>query len=87
MISWNGNFPAVCLLAGSLLAILAQVSFAQESREPNIVPAGEAKTPKTKMLELGAKLLQGNVPLKRLTSMTFPPDEGFAGRPDGGYHY
>jgi hypothetical protein len=62
----NGNFPAVyVLLTGSLLAILAQASFAQESREPNIVPAGEAKTPKTKMLELGAKLLQGNAPLKR----------------------
>jgi hypothetical protein len=65
----KGNFlPAHALLAslaGVILLALAQVSLAQESKEPDIVPAGETKSPKTRILELGAKLLQSNSPLKR----------------------
>lgn len=38
--------------------------FAQEGMQPSTVPAGDAKTPKTKMLEAGAKLLQSSSPLK-----------------------
>ncbi|SFN72885.1 OBAP family protein [Nitrosospira briensis] len=37
---------------------------AQEGMQPATVPAGDAKTPKTKMLEAGAKLLQSSSPLK-----------------------
>jgi hypothetical protein len=55
----------LALMAGLLLLALAQASFGQESKEPDIVPAGETKSPKTRILELGAKLLQSNAPLKR----------------------
>jgi hypothetical protein len=54
-----------------LLALVgAQVSsaFAQEPQvdtEARTLPAGEAKTPQTRILEAGAKLLQSRSPLKR----------------------
>ena len=39
-------------------------SVAQQVVERSIIPEGEAKTPKMKILEAGAKLLQSNSPLK-----------------------
>ena len=63
----NGNVPPAyaALLSCVMLFALMQVAFAQESKEPDVVPAGETKSPKTRILELGAKLLQSNAPLKR----------------------
>ncbi|MBA4141810.1 MAG: OBAP family protein [Nitrosospira sp.] len=43
---------------------MAPEATAQQPGEQGVSPAGEAKTPKTKMLELGAKLLQSDSPLK-----------------------
>lgn len=65
----NGSFSMgraiLALLPGLMLIALSPAGFAQESKEPDIVPAGETKSPKTRVLELGAKLLQSNSPLKR----------------------
>jgi len=68
----NGNVPPAyaallsCVMLFALMQVaFAQVAFAQESKEPDVVPAGETKSPKTRILELGAKLLQSNAPLKR----------------------
>ena len=65
----TGNFStenALPALLGALIFLaFAQTSFAQESKEPDIVPSGETKSTKTRLLELGAKLLQSNAPLKR----------------------
>src|SRR5690242_9910874 len=47
---------------------LVSPAFAQESEldtETGTLPAGEAKTPQTRILEAGAKLLQSKSPLKR----------------------
>lgn len=52
---------ALCLASGVGLAPPAQ---AQEAAQPKASPAGEAKTPKTKALEAGAKALQKNAPLQ-----------------------
>src|SRR5690349_22965834 len=47
---------------------LVSPAFAQESElntETRTLPAGEGKTPQTRVLEAGAKLLQSKAPLKR----------------------
>src|SRR6187551_2252383 len=63
----NENFPPVhaASLSCAMLLAFMQGAFAQESKEPDVVPAGKAKSPETRILELGAKLLQSNAPLKR----------------------
>jgi hypothetical protein len=52
------------LLTSTELLNPVQGVFAQESSGPHASPEGEAKTPKTKILEAGAKLLQSGSPLK-----------------------
>ncbi|SCY11688.1 Protein of unknown function [Nitrosospira sp. Nl5] len=56
---FSAIFYAVALIGGPVSPVIAQ-----ESVPPVAAPAGEAKTPKTKILEAGAKLLQGTPPLK-----------------------
>jgi hypothetical protein len=52
--------PAMVMMA----ALLASSATAQESK-PQVAPAGEAKAPKTRALEAGAKVLQGKAPLAK----------------------
>ena len=54
----------IALLTDAGLLNPVQEVFAQESSGPHANPGGEAKTPKTKILEAGAKLLQSSSPLK-----------------------
>jgi hypothetical protein len=54
----------IALLIDAGLLNPVQAVFAQESSGPHANPGGEAKTPKTKILEAGAKLLQSGSPLK-----------------------
>ena len=57
----------VALLPAAIPTASAAGSFAQVAQAsslPNTIPAGEEKTAKTRALELGAKLMQGNSPLK-----------------------
>jgi hypothetical protein len=44
-------------------ALFACAAHAQQSSRPKTTPPGESKTPKTRGLEAGAKLMQGNAPL------------------------
>lgn len=57
------NTCGSALLLSALLA-MAPSALAQKAAEPAAAPAGEAKSTETKMLEAGARLLQGNAPLK-----------------------
>lgn len=57
-------FPAIPP-AFSLVALSFSLATAGESR-PQAAPPGSEKTPKTKVLEAGAKLLQGKGPVGRL---------------------
>jgi len=53
-----------CLVAGlGFMGAVLPLSFAQEP-VPSPKPAGETKTPSTKILEMGARFLQGTQPLK-----------------------
>lgn len=56
-VSWR----VLVALAGSML--IAFSAYGQDTEEPQVQPQGEEKTGKTRMLELGSKLLQGNAPL------------------------
>ena len=63
----SGHFLIIscfALLTSTGLLNPVQEVFAQESSGPHANPGGEAKTPKTKILEAGAKLLQSGSPLK-----------------------
>ena len=60
--NFQGVFYMVMLAA--FASGWALPGFAQEGMQPAIAPAGDAKTPKTKMLEAGARLLQSSFPLK-----------------------
>jgi Spy/CpxP family protein refolding chaperone len=56
------------LIAAALLAASASASAAAaaaQDSKPQVAPAGEAKAPKTRVLEAGAKLLQRNAPLAK----------------------
>lgn len=55
--------PHVFLLIGFLSLGSVGETLAQTT-EPEVIPPGEAKTPKTRILEAGAKLLQSSSPLK-----------------------
>lgn len=63
----HGESYRVTIFYASILAMLTSAwvlpSFAQEDIQPATAPAGEAKTPKTRILEAGAKLLQSNAPI------------------------
>lgn len=62
----GGNLIIFYLLASA--SGLVSPAFAQESQpntETRTLPPGEAKTPQTRVLEAGAKLLQSKSPLKR----------------------
>ena len=62
-----GIILCVALLPGAISPASAagpSVQVAQASSAPDTIPAGEEKTAKTRALELGAKLLQRNSPLK-----------------------
>jgi hypothetical protein len=52
--------------AGMLAAFVAimSVSVSAQKADPKTAPAGETKTPKTKMLEAGSKLMQSTRPLE-----------------------
>jgi hypothetical protein len=52
------------LAIATVAAVLAASAAAQESK-PQVAPAGEAKAPKTRALEAGAKILQRNAPLAK----------------------
>jgi len=52
---------AACLAA---LGVAAPLALAQEASAPGAAPAGESKTAKTKTLEAGARILQGNAPVQ-----------------------
>lgn len=56
--------PYVILMTGVISLSSIQETFAQQPTEPDVIPGGEAKTPKTRILEAGAKLLQSSSPLK-----------------------
>lgn len=60
--NFQGVFYMVMLAA--FASGWALPGFAQEGMQPATAPAGDAKTPKTKMLEAGARLLQSSSPLK-----------------------
>jgi hypothetical protein len=45
------------------IALFTCAAYAQQSSQPRTTPPGESKTPKTRGLEAGAKLMQGNAPL------------------------
>lgn len=66
MIEWIKGTKGfrVIFCAVTLTGVMASAAFAQEPVQPAAAPAGEAKTPKTKLLEAGAKLLQSASPLK-----------------------
>jgi len=51
-------------IAAAALAATAFTAAAQDSK-PQVAPAGEAKAPKTRALEAGAKVLQRNAPLAK----------------------
>jgi hypothetical protein len=53
----SAAFAAACLASTAVLA--------QQTSEPKTAPPGESKSPKTRGLEAGAKLLQGKGPLNR----------------------
>ncbi|MEO6825349.1 MAG: OBAP family protein [Nitrosospira sp.] len=58
------SFRGACLVAGlGFMGAVLPLSFAQEP-VPSTKPAGEIKTPSTKILEVGARFLQGTQPLK-----------------------
>jgi hypothetical protein len=48
----------------AILTVASAAAAAQDSK-PQVAPAGEAKEPKTRALEAGARLLQRNAPLAR----------------------
>jgi hypothetical protein len=52
------------LAIAAMTAALAASAAAQESK-PQVAPAGEAKAPRTRALEAGAKILQRNAPLAK----------------------
>jgi hypothetical protein len=54
----------VSLLIIIVLLGSAGQSFSEQTAERKVIPEGEAKRPKTKILEAGAKLLQSTSPLK-----------------------
>jgi len=60
---WRIN-PYVILMTGVISLSFIHGASAQQATEPDVIPAGEAKTPKTRILEAGAKLLQSSSPLK-----------------------
>lgn len=47
-----------------LIVVVSPGSVGESFAEQNVIPEGEAKTPKTRILEAGAKLLQSSSPLK-----------------------
>lgn len=51
-------------IAAAALTAIAFAAAAQDSK-PQVAPAGEAKAPKTRALEAGAKVLQRNAPLAK----------------------
>lgn len=64
----HNNLP-IMLYAGIFAALSISPAFAQgtqlaQHNATTTVPAGEPKTPKTRILEAGAKLLQSTTPLK-----------------------
>lgn len=63
MNEWTRGFRII-FYAMALIGASVSSAFAQEPMQPATAPAGEAKTPKTKILEAGAKLLQSTPPLK-----------------------
>jgi hypothetical protein len=63
MSEWTKGFSAI-FYAVALIGGPVSPAIAQEPMPPATAPPGEAKTPKTKILEAGAKLLQGTSPLK-----------------------
>ena len=73
--------------AGSVLPVFAQDS---ELRTGTVtIPAGEAKTPQTRVLEAGAKLLQSKPPLKRfdIYLVGFHPMKGSPNDQMEAHHY
>lgn len=52
------------LVFGLFFTCILAVWGRAEEREPGVEPTGEEKSTKTQMLELGAKVLQSNAPLK-----------------------
>lgn len=60
------SFFRAFLFSATLVASLPAPSLAQQSQSETgkTTPAGEEKTPKTRLLEAGAKLLQSKTPLK-----------------------
>lgn len=53
---------AICFIAMALVG--CGTSLTHETVQPNTTPAGDSKTAKTKTLEVGAKTLQSDAPLK-----------------------
>ncbi|WP_296949386.1 OBAP family protein [uncultured Massilia sp.] len=51
------------LAALAAVAALAGAEAAAQQSTPQVAPAGDAKRPRTRMLEAGARVLQGNAPL------------------------
>jgi len=47
-----------------IYAVATPLALSQEASQPKTAPLGEAKSAKTKTLETGAKMLQGNSPVK-----------------------
>lgn len=60
MTRWNHVFGAMTVVA----CLTATHALADEAVRPKVAPVGSPKTAKTQVLEAGAKVLQGNAPLK-----------------------
>lgn len=66
MSEWDKNLRIIfyAIVSTAFTGAPVSIAFAQEPMQPGTIPAGEAKTPKTRILEAGAKLLQSSTPLK-----------------------
>lgn len=62
MKSLSVGLGVICISAAVLVP--CSVVVAQETAQPKTAPVGSEKTDKTKILELGARVLQSNAPLK-----------------------